>query len=204
MSITCPKCWRTSYHPTDEAEGYCGNCHEFTGRPDGDQRHSSSSTPAGQERKMRMPTNDEDGKAQPEMPEMQREGNCPGLQQLRWEWRSLSIDVKRMEPNHEQDVRAMQRTRVSRASGDPIAMPPMPDYPSKFRYLSGATGMGISLGISWTLALTNTGIQRYLSRAHALMILFATVGFFFGWQVMMLVRWRRELKKQYPRPRLTV
>jgi hypothetical protein len=30
MSITCPKCSMTSYHPEDEAQGYCGNCHEFT------------------------------------------------------------------------------------------------------------------------------------------------------------------------------
>jgi len=30
-SITCPVCDMTSYHPSDIAEGYCGNCHEFTG-----------------------------------------------------------------------------------------------------------------------------------------------------------------------------
>ena len=28
-SITCPKCGKTSYHPRDIAENYCGNCHEF-------------------------------------------------------------------------------------------------------------------------------------------------------------------------------
>ena len=26
-SFTCPECGRTSYHPTDIAEGYCGACH---------------------------------------------------------------------------------------------------------------------------------------------------------------------------------
>ena len=51
MSFTCPKCWRTSYHPEDEQWGYCGACHDFTGGYGyGDQRHRSSSTPAGQER----------------------------------------------------------------------------------------------------------------------------------------------------------
>lgn len=29
--FTCPVCSRTSYHPTDLAEGYCGACHAFTG-----------------------------------------------------------------------------------------------------------------------------------------------------------------------------
>ena len=26
----CPQCERTSYHPMDVQEGYCGACHEFT------------------------------------------------------------------------------------------------------------------------------------------------------------------------------
>ncbi len=29
MAYTCPDCLRTSYHPRDEEERYCGNCHEF-------------------------------------------------------------------------------------------------------------------------------------------------------------------------------
>lgn len=28
-SITCPKCGKTSYHPKDISERYCGNCHEY-------------------------------------------------------------------------------------------------------------------------------------------------------------------------------
>lgn len=31
MSFTCPRCSATSHHPTDEAEGYCGACHDWTG-----------------------------------------------------------------------------------------------------------------------------------------------------------------------------
>jgi hypothetical protein len=30
LSFTCPKCGRTSHHPEDEAQGYCGHCHAFT------------------------------------------------------------------------------------------------------------------------------------------------------------------------------
>lgn len=29
-SITCPYCLKTSWHPKDVSEGYCGACHEFT------------------------------------------------------------------------------------------------------------------------------------------------------------------------------
>lgn len=31
--FTCPRCLRTSYHPEDRREGYCGACHDFTGIP---------------------------------------------------------------------------------------------------------------------------------------------------------------------------
>lgn len=30
----CPRCGRTSQHPTDKREGYCGFCHDFTDDPD--------------------------------------------------------------------------------------------------------------------------------------------------------------------------
>lgn len=29
-SITCPRCRRTSWHPEDVRQGYCGACHAFT------------------------------------------------------------------------------------------------------------------------------------------------------------------------------
>jgi hypothetical protein len=31
MAFTCPKCLMVSHNPEDERQGYCGNCHEFTG-----------------------------------------------------------------------------------------------------------------------------------------------------------------------------
>ena len=30
-SFTCPRCGRTSWHPTDVLEGFCGACHDWTG-----------------------------------------------------------------------------------------------------------------------------------------------------------------------------
>jgi hypothetical protein len=37
MTYVCPTCHQASQHPMDEAEGYCGNCHAFTGRHFGSQ-----------------------------------------------------------------------------------------------------------------------------------------------------------------------
>lgn len=36
-SITCPVCGRTSAHPADIREGYCGNCHDWTSPPAGER-----------------------------------------------------------------------------------------------------------------------------------------------------------------------
>jgi hypothetical protein len=30
--FVCPRCGRISRHPVDVAEGYCGACHDWTGR----------------------------------------------------------------------------------------------------------------------------------------------------------------------------
>ena len=40
MAYTCPRCRRTSYHPVDAAEGYCGACHDWTGSPATDPHHN--------------------------------------------------------------------------------------------------------------------------------------------------------------------
>lgn len=38
-SFTCPLCGMTSYHPVDIAEGFCGNCDDFTGEQAGPDQH---------------------------------------------------------------------------------------------------------------------------------------------------------------------
>lgn len=30
--FTCPRCGMTSFNPNDIAQGYCGNCHDWTGK----------------------------------------------------------------------------------------------------------------------------------------------------------------------------
>ena len=37
-TFTCPRCGRISMHPLDVAEGYCGACHDWTGRESDAQR----------------------------------------------------------------------------------------------------------------------------------------------------------------------
>jgi hypothetical protein len=32
VPYTCPACGATSHHPDDALNGYCGNCHSWTGR----------------------------------------------------------------------------------------------------------------------------------------------------------------------------
>jgi hypothetical protein len=32
VSITCPMCGMTSHNPDDVKNGYCGNCHAYTGK----------------------------------------------------------------------------------------------------------------------------------------------------------------------------
>jgi hypothetical protein len=36
VSFTCPVCGAVSFHPEDEATGYCGRCHNFTALKPGD------------------------------------------------------------------------------------------------------------------------------------------------------------------------
>ena len=35
MAFTCPRCGRTSQHPEDQRQGYCGACRDWTGTPAG-------------------------------------------------------------------------------------------------------------------------------------------------------------------------
>ena len=31
QAVVCPRCEMISFHPDDIREGYCGNCHDWTG-----------------------------------------------------------------------------------------------------------------------------------------------------------------------------
>ena len=136
---------------------------------------------------MRMQPDNEEQKAKPEMPEVQREGNCDGLLQLRRE---------RMEPTDEPPMHTVSGDGIS--ANDPIAapIPPPSLYPGRFRYYFGATGLGMALGITWTIAMTTKATQRYITPEHAYMVLYGASGFFFGLQAQMLYRWNKALKKR--------
>jgi hypothetical protein len=188
MSFTCPKCWRTSYSAEDEQWGYCGNCHAFTGAiNDGIYGRSSGGNSAGQEGEMRMQPDNEEQKAKPEMPEVQGEGNCDGLRYLRGQ---------RMESEIESLMHPMSGDGVSAAT-DPVdaPIPPSSPYPSKYRFYWGAVGMGMGLGITWTVGMTCTAVSRYISRGHAITFLYLVVALCFVSQSWMLYRWNKALTK---------
>lgn len=44
-SITCPRCGRTSYHPEDVKQGYCGACHWWTSDPQLAPYYNDANTP---------------------------------------------------------------------------------------------------------------------------------------------------------------
>jgi hypothetical protein len=169
MSFTCPVCWRTSYHPEDEKWGYCGNCHDFTGGSGyGYQRYRSSSTPAGQEREMRMPTTNEDGKAQPEMPEVPRQRNHRSLSDL------LGI---RVEPDDESAVQKLRRTGLS----------------LKSYLIWGLTGITMGIAIASNIYIRWPRQGAIVTTC----IIFFVTGLQFAWMIsewMRLKREERELK----------
>jgi hypothetical protein len=186
VSFTCPICWRTSYNPNDELHGYCGYCHAFTGHnafrmeifSDGYERPGSSGSEAGQEREVRMQPNDEEQKAKSEMPAVQGQRNSGSVS---------GVPGDGMESSPESHVPEMRGTGVS-LNGDEL-------YPSRFRYYFGATGMGMMLGISWTLLMTGPFVQRYVSHLHAVLIMYGVCLVFMVLQVDMLYRWERRLKR---------
>ena len=180
MSYTCPVCWRTSYHPDDEKYSYCGNCHGFTGAYGyGNERHRSSSTPAGQERKMRMPTNDEDGKAQPEVSQMQGEGDCPSLQQLRRE---------RMERGEEPLMRTVQRIGVY---NDRM----ITSYENMLRLTKAQRWLIASVGLTFGMAFTN--LLHIFTTPHIAVLITTGIIIFVGTcQVVYVYRWMKRLTAQ--------
>ena len=180
MSYTCPVCWRTSYHPDDEKYSYCGNCRDFTGGYGyGNERHRSSSAPAGQERKMRMPTNDEDRKAQPEVSQMQGERDCPSLQQLRRE---------RMERGEEPLVRTVQRIGVY---NDRM----ITSYENMLRLTKAQRWLIASVGLTFGMAFTNL-LHIFTTPLIAVLITTGIIIFIGTCQVVYAYRGMKRLTAQ--------
>ena len=71
---------------------------------------------------------------------------------------------------------------------------PMP-YPSTTRWFMGTTGIGGACGITWTLLLTGTYAQRYITKTHAIESLYALAFLLMFAQLWMLYRWGRRLKR---------
>jgi len=71
---------------------------------------------------------------------------------------------------------------------------PQPDPPT-YRFYLGAIGLGIGVGITWTDLLLGDYARRFITKPHAIMLLYGMVAFFFITQTWMLVRWNRRMKR---------
>ena len=74
-------------------------------------------------------------------------------------------------------------------------MTPKP-YPSLTRFSLGTLGMGLALGVTWTISMTSPWMQLHLSKPHAYTILYAVSGFLMGAQIKLLYKWDKKLRQQ--------
>ena len=73
-------------------------------------------------------------------------------------------------------------------------MNPKP-YPSSVRFMVGTLGIGLALGVTWTIAMTSDWMMLHLSKSHAYMILYGTSGFLIGQQIRLLHKWEKLQKR---------
>lgn len=82
---------------------------------------------------------------------------------------------------------------MTEEKSDPLATPPKL-YPSVTRYSLGSVGLGISMGIVWTQAMTSPYVQRHITPAHAYAALYSLALLCLVSQAWMLYRWSKRMK----------
>lgn len=65
-----------------------------------------------------------------------------------------------------------------------------------YRFYFGAVACGMTVGISWTISLTDTSFSRHLTHRHALEILWGAVAMLMTFQSIYLIREGRRLKRE--------
>jgi hypothetical protein len=128
---------------------------------------------------MRMPTNDEDGKAQPEVSQVQGEGDCPGLQQLRRE---------RMGRGEQPRMHWMPGQRIS---ADPLRISRNLYTLEKLRWVERL--LFISVGITFGIAFTNT-LSFHMTRDHVVYVTTGLIVFMALCQCVYVYRGNKRLK----------
>ena len=128
---------------------------------------------------MRMPTNDEDGKAQPEMPEVQREGDCDGL---------LALRRERMGRKDEPPLQTLHRIGVR---SDRI----MTSYENMRRLTRAERWLFASVGLTCGISLTNL-LHIVMTPHHVLLLTTAIIVAMALCQLVYTYRWMRRLKAQ--------
>lgn len=72
---------------------------------------------------------------------------------------------------------------------------PMRTYPSYTRFYWGTLGLGMAVGITWTISMTTTIAQRHITKLHAIIFLYTVSILCLIAQGWMLHRWGRQLKR---------
>jgi hypothetical protein len=122
-----------------------------------------------------MQLRDRDEEAKTQMPEVQRHRENNSVRELR---------RSRMGHKEQQGMPQM-----------PVNRMPVRPYPSPYRFYTGSIGLGMAVGITWTLAMTNNVAQHYITKAHAVAALYGISFLLFAAQGWMLRRWRKRLER---------
>jgi hypothetical protein len=73
---------------------------------------------------------------------------------------------------------------------------PPQNYPSYTRFYVGAFAIGMAVGITWTLFVTGVYAQRFITKTHAIELLYGIALVALAQQAWMLRRWGRVLKQR--------
>ena len=76
-----------------------------------------------------------------------------------------------------------------------MTKPTLQPYPTYTRYYLGTIGLGMAVGIAWTLFFTGDYMQRHISKPHAISMLYVIVAVLMLAQAWMLRRWDKRLKR---------
>lgn len=123
-----------------------------------------------------MQPENEGQKSKPGMSEVSRNGDSDRLRDMRGDG---------LESEQQRDLRGMRGQGIPRVRG-----------PNSLRYYLGAVAVGMGVGISWALTLTDGYAARHLSRVHANMILWGMVGVVFAFQTFVLIAEGRRLRRE--------
>ena len=128
-----------------------------------------------------MQPNNENADAAPGMSEVPRIGDADSLR---------DVQRERMERGQQHHLPDMP------GQGLRLDEPPWTLKPSIYRFYIAAVGMGMAVGISWTILMIDTKLmQRYISHHHAIAALYGFVAIAFVLQTIHIIIETRRINR---------